>query len=159
MMAPAVELREPPANCFEAFGFIPPLVLLSAALSVSASSALTKRTYETAYGYLRSRFFDSLLGGHSVPGAERIIRINPYAEGIALTIPVTGHHPWHHARERHHHLLERIVLRHDFFTLLGGHAFCFFAAQVDDSFPPFLVIFGFTFFCENGFMGSIRGSN
>ena len=81
MMAPAVKLREPPANCFEAFGFIPPLVLISAALSFSASSALTKRTYETAYAYLRSRFFDSLLGGIPYPAPNGLFGSIPTPKG------------------------------------------------------------------------------
>ena len=77
MMAPAVELREPPANCFEA-QLHSSLGLLSAALGVLC---VKKRTYETAFGYFRSRFFDSFLGGIPYPAPNGLFGSIPTPKG------------------------------------------------------------------------------
>lgn len=80
MMVPVVELLEPPANCFEASGFIPLWCSLCGPLRLRVL-CVKKRTYETASGYLRSRFFDSLLGGIPYPAPNGLFGSIPTPKG------------------------------------------------------------------------------
>ena len=81
MMVPLVELCLLPANCFEASGFIP-LGFPSAVLCVLCVLCVKKRTKETAFGYLRSRFFDSFLGGIPYPAPNGLFGSIPPPKGL-----------------------------------------------------------------------------